>query len=275
MLVHQAFRYELDPTNLQRSSLAQHAGAARYAYNWGLAERKGRLEAGEGATNSIAQHKQWNRFKREGAPWWRKVSKCALQEALRDLDEAIKGFFRSRKKKGGRKVGFPRFKRKGQKDSFRLTGSIQVGPKSATLPRLGTIRTKELTTKLLASGARITSATCRRQADRWLVSLAVELERPDPAPVEGPVVGIDRGITSLAVCSNGFVIESPRALNQGLAKLRRHLEKLQVAVSLTETQNACGEGSSGQDGNALVKLPSLCRRRPKQEPDSKARERFA
>ena len=221
MLVKQAFRFELDPANVQRTALARHAGASRYAYNWGLAERKRMLDGGEGGTSAIAQHKQWNEFKREGAPWWNQVSKCAPQEALRDLDKAMRSFFGSRKQRKGRRVGFPKFKCKGKKDSFRLTGSIHVGDKSVTLPRLGTIRTKEPTAKLLSSFARITSATVKRQTDRWFVSLTVEVDRPDPAIVEGPVVGIDRGITTFAVCSDGSMIQSPKALNRGLKKLRR------------------------------------------------------
>lgn len=51
-LVRQAFRYELDPTNVQRTSLAQHAGAARFAFNWGLAERRRMLDEGEGSTSA-------------------------------------------------------------------------------------------------------------------------------------------------------------------------------------------------------------------------------
>lgn len=220
MRVNKAFRFELDPTNAQRVALARHAGAARYAYNWGLAERKRMLDAGEGGTNAIAQHRAWNEFKREGAPWWIKVSKCAPQEALRDLHKAMEAFSNS-KSKGGRKVGFPRFKRKGVNDSFRLTGSIHAGEKSVRLPRLGKIRTKEPTAKLLTSGAKITSASVKREADRWFVSFAVELDLSDPPTVKGPVVGVDLGIRAFAVCSDGLVIESPKALKSGLAKLRR------------------------------------------------------
>ncbi len=170
------------------------------------------LDGGEGGTNAIAQHKAWNQFKREGAPWWVGVSKCAPQEALRDLDAAMKSFLGSRKQRGGRRVGFPKFKCKGKNDSFRLTGSIHVGDKSVTLPRIGKIRTKEPTSKFLACLPRITSATVKREAERWFVSLTVEASRPEPALVIGPVVGIDRGITTFAVCSDGFVIKAPGRL---------------------------------------------------------------
>jgi len=70
------------------------------------------------------------------------VSKCAPQEALRDLDRAFKNFFR-RLKNGDEKVGFPKFKKKGIKDSFRLTGIIRFIGQTIQLPRLGRIRLKE------------------------------------------------------------------------------------------------------------------------------------
>jgi putative transposase len=221
MLVRQAFRFELDPNNVQRTALAQHAGAARYAYNWGLADQKRRLDAGEALSNAFAQGREWNRYKREGAPWWSEVSKCAPQEALRDLDKAIKSFFRRRKRGGAGRVGFPKFKRKGRNDSFRLTGSIHVNDKSVTLPRIGKIRTKEPTTKISISRARIISATCRREADRWFVSLNVEIERVVPPRAVGPVVGIDMGIRNFAVCSDGVVIQRPMALRKDLRKVRQ------------------------------------------------------
>jgi putative transposase len=68
-------------------------------------------------------------------------SKCAPQEALRDLQRAFRNFYRGLKK--GQRVGFPRFKRKGVRDSFRLTGTIRFRRRAIQLPRLGVIRVKE------------------------------------------------------------------------------------------------------------------------------------
>ena len=86
------------------------------------------------------------------------------------------------------------------------------------LPRIGRVTTKEATGKFRG---RILSATCRREADRWYCSLTVEVARPDPGSVDGPVVGVDRGIHTFAVCSDGTSIQSPRALERSLRKLRR------------------------------------------------------
>lgn len=99
-------------------------------------------------------------------------SKCAYQEAFRDLDRALKDFVKSRKgERKGKRLGFPRRKRKGRcRDSFRLTGIIRCAGNTVTLPRLGTIRTHESTDKLASKledgSARILSATVTQTAQR-------------------------------------------------------------------------------------------------------------
>ena len=220
MTVNQAFRYELDPTKQQRSLLGQSVGTARYAYNWGLTLCKSLLDAGKPVPHAMELHRRWNAEKAQ-RPWVYEVSKCCGQEALRDLDRAFANFWRGRKE--GRRVGFPRFRRKhGRRDSCRLTGSIKVYPESVTLPRIGCVRTKETTEKFRG---RILSATVSREADRWYVSLAVEVERDDPQPVVGPVVGIDLGITAFAVLSDGTRLESPKPLSKAQRRLR-HRQRL-------------------------------------------------
>lgn len=211
MRVNQAFRYELDPDNVQRTAFAKHAGAARFAYNWGLELCKKLLDAKERVPSAMEMHKRWNVWKRENAPWWVEVSKCAPQEALRDLRRAFDNLFAGR-------AGFPRFRRKWEDDRFRLTGSIRVLPKHVVLPRIGKVRVKESTGKFRG---RILSATVTREADRWFVSLAVEVERADPTLIQGNAVGVDLGFRSFAVLPDGTRVEAPRPLRRLLRKLRR------------------------------------------------------
>ena len=168
MKINLAYRYELKPNVKTRILLAKHAGAALFAYNWGLKQRKDRYEKDKSSTNAIEQHRLLNSLKESDFPWMYEVSKCALQEALRDLDKAMRHFFRGIKE--GVPVGFPKFKKKGSAASFRLTGAIKVNEKSVTLPRLGEIRLKEET----RVQEHILSATVTRTADRWFVSLTVE-----------------------------------------------------------------------------------------------------
>lgn len=213
------YRYELDPNVQQRILLAKHAGAARFAYNWGLARRIELYQQTGKSPNAIEQHRELNRLKKTEYPWLYEVSKCAPQEAFRDLDRAFQNFFRGLKE--GRKAGFPRFRKKGRDDRFRLTGAIRVVGRAVQLPRLGVIRLKE---EPEVQG-RILSATVSREADRWYVSLTVEVDLPEPEPVQGPAVGIDVGLAHFAtvVQEDGRVekIPAPRPLLRYLRLLRR------------------------------------------------------
>jgi putative transposase len=230
MLVTKAYRYELDPNNRQRSHLHQHAGVARFAYNWGLEQRIQLFKDNKGTerfTDAMKQHRLLNSLKRSQFSWMYKSSKCAPQEALRDLHRAFQNFYRGLKT--GRKVGFPRFKKKGVRDSFRLTGAIRLHKRGIQLPRLGVIRIKEKRRSYYSG--RILSATVRRRADRWFVSVTVEEEIPDPVTPAGGAVGVDLGVKTLATLSDGTTFANPRALGRRLRKLR------QLSRSLSRKRN--------------------------------------
>ncbi|MHA1881956.1 MAG: RNA-guided endonuclease InsQ/TnpB family protein [Candidatus Thorarchaeota archaeon] len=220
MLVNKAYKYELDPNNQQRTILHRHAGVARFAYNWGLEQRIKLFKNQQGNarfTDAIKQHKLLNSLKKTQFPWMYQSSKCAPQEALRDLHQAFKNFYRGLKK--GKKVGFPRFKRKRVQDRFRLTGSIRFEGRKVQLPRIGKVRLKER--KSCYYRGRILSVTVSRRAHKWSVSITVEEEIEDPVPIKGKTVGVDLGIKTLATLSDGITFVNPRALGRRIEKLRK------------------------------------------------------
>jgi len=229
MWVNQAFRFELSPNEGQRKALAQHIGAARFAYNWGLEMALKALEEGRKLPSAPELHKAWNVWKRENAPWWTEVSKCAPQEAFRDLERALKNWQK-------RKSRFPRFKRKklAPDNGARFTGAIKVFSRQVQLPRIGLVKTKERTDKLVglieAKRARILSATVSREADRFYVSLTCEVERPEPKPKEvkseDDVVGVDLGLSSFATLSDGTPVDAPKPLAKNLKLLKRRSKQL-------------------------------------------------
>lgn len=219
MRIKRAYKTELDPNNIQRTALLKHAGAARFAYNWGLARRKEEYERTGKSSNAIGLHRQLNALKRTDFPWMYEVSKCAPQEALRDLDKAFKNFFEGRAK-------YPKFRsRKRGIGGFRLTGSIKVFHDSVQLPRIGRVRVKEKD-YLPTEGVHILSATVSEKAGRWFVSIRVEEEIEVPTNT-GPVVGVDVGISPLAKISDGTTIENPKAL----ARFERKKKRLQRSLS--------------------------------------------
>lgn len=220
MLVHKAYKYELDPNNCQRTSLLRHAGLARFVYNWGLEQRITIYKKNQGKerfTNAMEQHKQLTVLKQAQFSWMYECSKCVPQEALRNLDRAFKNFYCGLKQ--GRNVGFPKFKKKGTQDSFRLYGCIRVVDGKIQLPRIGKVRLKER--KLCYYGGKILSATVKRRANKWFVSIAVEEEISNPLPLEGLKIGVDLGIKTLATLSDGKTFSNSHALNRLLKKLRR------------------------------------------------------
>lgn len=255
MNVYRAFKTELDLNNKQKTACMKHAGAARFAYNWGLERKQAAFTNGEKTPSAIDLNRELNTLKKSAFPWMYKVSKCAPQEALRDLDKAFAHFFRRvREKRAGHnvKVGFPRFKsRKHGLGSFRLTGTIHVFDKAIQLPRLGLLRLKER--DYLPLTAHILSATVSEKAGRWFVSLLVEMEIPDPLPAGKPVAGVDLGIGRMAQVSDGTCFENPRALKEALTKLMR----LQRAVSRRQKGSANRQKAVRRLAKAHVRVSNI------------------
>jgi putative transposase len=253
LTVSQAYRFALDPTPRQVRDLLRHAGAARVAYNWGVARIKANLDqrAAERsygiaeadltppvAWSLYAMRRDWNQAKAQVAPWWTECSKEAYNTGLDQLARALKNWSDSKKgERKGRRVGFPRFKsRRKHVQSVRFTtGTIRLEDdrRHVRLPRLGTIKTHESTRKLhrrITDGrARILSATVRAEAGRWFVSFTVEVKRAKRTPARpDAVVGVDLGIKTLAVFSDG----RPAATNpKHYDAARRKLARLSRAVS--------------------------------------------
>ena len=235
MKVKQAYRFALDPSAVQERALRSHAGASRFAWNWALAKCREQYAAERTWHSGADLHKLWNAEKKvdPALAWWAENSKCTYQEAFRDLDRALRDFVKSKKgQRKGRRLGFPRFKKRGKaRDSFRLTGAIRCGGGTVTLPRLGVIKTHEPTRKLarrLEDGtARILSATVSRTAQRWHVSLTVEVDRDAPQrhPRPGTAIGVDLGVKALLTGVDGagrvITVPGPRPLAAGLRRLRR------------------------------------------------------
>jgi putative transposase len=109
MHITRGYRAELDLNHKQITTCKKHAGAARYAYNWGLKRKQEVYQATGRSISAMELHRELNQLKQTSLPWMYEVSKCAPQEALRDVDKAMKNFFRrlSLKKEGNLMIGNP------------------------------------------------------------------------------------------------------------------------------------------------------------------------
>lgn len=233
----EAVKVALDPTPAQERLMLSHAGAARFAYNAGLAHVKGALEVGEKLDWSYfsLQH-WWNANKdtlavsADGVPWWRENSKEAANSGLRALASALSNWSKSRKgKRKGPRVGFPKFKSKDRETprfSYSTSGPgtgglIEGDPKALWLPRIGRVHCMENVTARV-DGVRVIRMTISRRGGRWYAALTVE--RDDQTMKQAPkggAVGIDLGIKDLATLSDGTVIPNPHSLKTGERQLRR------------------------------------------------------
>ncbi len=224
MWVNQAFRFELEPNSAQRQAILQHIGAARFAFNWGLEVVKKALEKKEKIPSAPELHKMWNIWKKDNAPWWKEVSKCAPQEAFRDLERGIK-------KWKSKQARLPKFKKRKliPDNSVRFTGSIRVFTNHVQIPRIGRIRSKEPTEKLLKlieeGKVKILSASISQEADRFYVSIFCMVKRQEPktkeVKSENDIVGVDLGLSSFAVISDGTRVDAPKPLAKKIKLLKR------------------------------------------------------
>ena len=238
-MVLEAVRVALDPSPAQERLLLSHAGAARFAFNAGLAHVKADIEAGAKPEWSFySLRKWWNANKDtlavgdDGVIWWRENSKEAYSSGLEALAKGLSNWVKSRKgARKGRRVGFPKFKSKDRATprfayttGFRL---IEDDPKALRLPKVGRVHCMEDVAERVG-GARVLRMTVSRHAGRWYASLTVEREdKPVTKPPTGGAVGIDLGVKTLATLSDGTVIANPRAL----AASERRLKKAQKALS--------------------------------------------
>lgn len=219
-----AHKIALDPTPEQAEYFLRASGVARFAWNWALARWQQEYalwkEYGFGLKPSEASLRcDLNALKDDAFPWMREVTKNAPQQAIKNLGTAFKNFFEGRAK-------YPRFKKKGvAHDSFRADNgpdklhpnAVEVDRRRIKLPVIGWIRMREA----VRFTGNIKSAIISRIADRWFVSLGVEVDHAKPVRETQVAGGIDLGVKALATLSDGTIIEGPKALRRDLKTLRR------------------------------------------------------
>ena len=217
--------------------MVSHAGAARFAYNAGLAHVKEAMNSGESADWSHYSLLRWWNANKDtlavnrdtGVVWWSQNSKEAYNMALHGLARGLSNWSKSRKgQRKGKLVGFPKFKSKNTVMRFAYSTNFTApkvsDPYGLKLPCIGRVHCMENVYKLV-NGAHLIRISVSRRAGRWYAILTVEREA---APVsahasspKGGVIGVDLGVKNLATLSDGTVIANPRALGTRLKALRK------------------------------------------------------
>jgi transposase len=202
-------RYRLLPTPAQEAVLRDHCAHARYIWNLAVEQhahwRPGRISA----PGYLAQCRQLTQARAEQA-WLAAGSQMVQQQALRDLARARTAFLDPRNparrptwRKAGRDEGFRIVGKRGQQWDVRRL-SRHVG--EVRIPKAGWVRFRW--SRQLPPGVKSYRATLDRSG-RWHVAFAA-IPEPVPAPGNGQVAGIDRGVTVSVALSTGEMLSVPR-----------------------------------------------------------------
>ena len=221
--------YRCYPTPEQESVLGRTFGCCRFVYNWALNLRTERHEAGEKCAYAQTSAALTALKKEADKAWLSEVSCVPLQQALRHLDTAFKHFFEKRS-------SYPKFKKKGQKETAEFTRSgfsFDAENNRLILAKMGGVPLKIVWSRPLPSPP--SSLTIiRKPSGKYFVSFVVEAPAPN-APQTGESIGIDFGIAHLATLSNGERIENPKhgdRLQKRLALEQRRLAKKTRVVNV-------------------------------------------
>ena len=217
MQILKAFKFELRPNCAQIRKMKQFAGCSRFVFNRALAYQNEQYEA----DNSF----KFNYFKlvnmlpqwKQEFVWLKDCHSQVLQQSLKDLESGFQNFFAER-------ANFPRFKKKGEKESFRFPQGCKLEQHNNRiwLPKIGWVRYRNSRNVI----GEIKNVTVSQKCGKWYVSIQTEFEQEIAQP-KGGEIGIDMGIIRFATLSDGTFFEPVNAfktLKGKLAKLQKQFK---------------------------------------------------
>ena len=222
-------KFRIYPNSEQQALIARTFGCTRFVYNHFLNLRKETYEASGETINYVKSSAMLTQLKKE-LTWLKEVDSIPLQESLRDLDFAYQGFFR--RLKNGEKPGYPRFKskhdrRKSYKTKQRVNNekpTIYMDDNHIRLPKLGLVKcrvSKEIRGRILSA------TVSQNPSGKYFVALCCTDVEIEPLPSTGAVVGLDMGLKSFIITSDG--VEYPN--HKFLTKRQKKLARLQRQLS--------------------------------------------
>lgn len=216
--MNKAHKIKLYPTKEQESFFRRSCGVSRFAYNWALSKWKEDYK--NGIKNSgYDLSKKLNAIKRIEFPWMMEVGKCAPQRGIMAVEHAYKKMWKE-------KSGFPKFKKRGLKDSFVAVEnkiSFKLKDHKLWIPRLGWVKCAEN----LRFEGKVNKVTVNRRANMWFATINIETPDQIPAKCESQAtVGIDLGIKTMMVLSDGTTFENPKALKRNMRRLKMRQRRM-------------------------------------------------
>ena len=214
-----SYKFRLYPTNAQKNQISRNFGCCRYVFNHFLAQKQEHYKETGKVPTRFQQDKALTSMKQE-LPWLKEADSTSLQAVLQDLDAAFQNFFRRVKK--GEKPGYPRFKsKKSRHKAYKskcVGANIKVLGNVVQLPKLGLVKcriSKEVRGRILSA------TVSQNPSGKYFVALCCTDVEMEPMPSTGSVVGIDMGLKSFAITSNGVEYPNHRLLTKSQKKLVR------------------------------------------------------
>lgn len=217
-MLKRAFKYELKPTERQRRFFCQTFGCSRFVYNTMLDKKISAYQSDKTSLSYNDLSAELTTLKSEKT-FLKDVPSQALQQSLKDLDSAYKRFFKEKK-------GFPKFHKKGQKQSFRIPVGCDVDFENwkVKVAKVGLVKIYRGHSRKFENVVKVCSYTISKTTTgRFFISILCDVEDTKPKQTEynkNKAVGIDLGIKDFAVLSDGQVFENQKYLKHNLKKLK-------------------------------------------------------
>ena len=226
--ITKSYRFRLYPNQYQKQMIEKTFGCRRFVYNYFLAKSIEDYKQIKKSNSYNQNSKVLTALKKE-LGWLSEIDSWATQNALRDLDTAYQNFFR--RVKQGQKPGFPKFKKKVGKQSYKTTNPdnrpLPIKDNTVRLPKIGWVRFKQ-DREILGRWLSITIS--RNPSGKYFISINCCEVPYQEYEITGSLVGIDLGIKDFATTSNGEKFENPKFLRKSekrLKMLQRQLSKKQ------------------------------------------------
>jgi putative transposase len=211
VLIRRGYRFRVYPTPAQEARLLRWESALRFLWNLANEQRlMGLARTDRIYQDAFGQRRELTQLRAE-LPWLSDVPRNACDAALEELDKAWQRCF-------SRSAMRPRWKKKGQSAPAIVEAhacDFAVAGSALRFPKLGPLRV--VAHRVLDGKPRI--CALKRDGDQWFACITCEVEIPEPAPRTGPVIALDRGITSLLADSDGNLTANPRHYSKAMKRL--------------------------------------------------------
>ena len=224
MLLRKAFKFEIMPNGEQRRKIKQFCGCCRFVFNRALAWQNEQYQQDNNQKFSYSKIAnllpQW----KKELIWLKECHSQVLQQSLKDLEKAFKNFFQQR-------ADFPKFKKKGVKESFRFPQGCKLEQQNSRiwLPKIGWVRYRNSREVI----GEIKNVTVSQKCGRFFVSIQTEFESQIPVH-KGGELGIDMGVARFATLSNGEFFEPLNAFKTYKGKLAKLQKRLKNKVKFSQ-----------------------------------------